>query len=388
MTVHRFPHVAIVGASERDIEGLLSPAGLRVSSMVLGELASLAHPTARPPQVLVVDVRDEAHVPPSLTALRRYHPAVGIVLVARTLDPALMLEAMRAGITECVAEPLTQADLQAAIARLSQQSAAPAASGQIFAILGAKGGVGATTVSVNVATELARIAPDQTLLVDMHLTHGDTAVFLGIEPRFSIVDALENSHRLDEAFFRGLVSHSEAGPHLLATAERPFAGGATSERVRSLIDFAAHLYRYVILDVPRSDQAMVESLDGVSRVVVVANHELPTLRSACRLVPELQQRYGKDRVSVVVNRLDRQGEITREDIERVVGMSVSHSLPNDYRSALRSLNRGRPLSLDNHSKLAAAMKGLAQDLAGASADGTDDAPSNGRFFGLFSGRRS
>jgi pilus assembly protein CpaE len=388
MSVHRFPHVAIVGARDRDLEALLSSGGLRVSSVPLADLASLAHPTARAPQVLVVDLRGESQLPQSLAALKRYQPGVGVVLVAGALDPALMLEAMRAGITECVAEPLTQADLQAAIARLSQQSAAPSVGGQVFAIMGAKGGVGATTVSVNVATELARIAPDQTLLVDMHLTGGDAAVFFGVEPRFSIVDALENSHRLDEAFFRGLVSHSEAGPHLLATSDRPFAGGATSERVRSLVDFAAHLYRYLILDVPRGDHAMVESLDGVSRIVVVANHELPTLRSACRLVPDLQQRYGKDRVSVVVNRLDRQSEITREDIERVVGMSVRHALPNDYRSALRSLNRGRPVSVDNHSKLAAAMKGLAQDLSGAVADGTDDGTGNGRFFGLFSGRRS
>ena len=77
--------------------------------------------------------------------------------------------------------------------------------------VGAKGGVGTTTVAVNVATALAKLAgTERTLLIDLHVANGDAAVFLGAEPRFSIVDALENTHRLDEAFFRGLIVRTQS----------------------------------------------------------------------------------------------------------------------------------------------------------------------------------
>ena len=79
-----------------------------------------------------------------------------------------------------------------------------------------KGGVGTTTVAVNVATALAKLEPKSTLFIDLHVANGDAAVFLGAEPRFSIVDALENTHRLDEAFFRNLIAHAKCGVDLLA----------------------------------------------------------------------------------------------------------------------------------------------------------------------------
>jgi len=383
MTIVRFPHVVIAGARERDIETMLTSSGMRSSNMALADLATLAHPSAQPPQVLVVDLRDTRTVPPALGAIKRQHPGTGIVIVCSSLEPGLMLEAMRAGVSECVPEPLTQEELQAAVARLSETPEAPPV-GQVFAVVGAKGGVGATTVAVNVATELARLAPDETLLIDLHVPAGDAAIYLGVEPRFTVMDALENTHRLDEAFFRGLVTHCEGGLHLLASADRTPTGAGT-DRSRALIEFVARFYRYVVLDLSRSDAHVMDSLDGVGRIMVVANHELPTLKSACRIVPALRQRYGKDRVETVVSRVDRQSDISHQDIEKVIGMPVRYTVPNDYRTALRSLNKGRPVSLENHSSLASAFKHIARDLAGVVAAGSKE---TGRSLFGFIGRRS
>jgi pilus assembly protein CpaE len=382
MTVVRFPHVVIAGARERDIEAMLTASGMRSSNMALADLATLAHPSAQPPQVLLVDLRDTRSVPPALAAIKRQHPAIGIVITCSSLDPSLMLEAMRAGVSECVAEPLAQAELQAAIARLSDTSEAPPV-GQVFAVIGAKGGVGATTVAVNVATELALLAPEETLLIDLHVPAGDAAIYLGVEPRFTIMDALENTHRLDEAFFRGLVTHCEGGLHLLAAGDRTPTGAGT-DRSRALIEFVARFYRYVVVDVPRSDADAMDSLDGISRIMVVANHELPTLKSACRILPALRQRYGKDRVDTVVSRVDRQAEISHQDIEKVIGTPIRHTVPNDYRTALRSLNKGRPIALENHSTLASAFKRIAGDLAGVAGASSKE---TGRSLFGFIGRR-
>ena len=377
--------VAIIGAKDRELERLLAAVNMRTSQLAFAELATLAHAAARQPDIVVVDLRGGQPLPTAVAALKRQHPTTPVLLVTTSLEPAFVLEAMRAGVNECVAEPLQAAEIETAITRLLAHKQ-PLATGQVFAFIGAKGGVGTTTVAVNVATELGRTAANRTLLIDLHLAHGDAAVFLGVEPRFSVVDALDNIHRFDDAFFKGLVVQSSAGPHLLASSDKQLAQTSSVQRVRSLVEFATSLYRYVVLDVPRSDAAALDALDQAARIIVVANQELATVRNASRIAASLRQRYGADRVTVIVNRVDTHAEIGRDDVEKVVGARVAHSVPSDYRMALRALNKGRPLALDNHNKLAASFRELAHDLAGV-APVRPAAPESSGLFGLLKGRR-
>ena len=138
------------------------------------------------------------------------------MLLASALEPALMLEGMRAGCHRSSSPSRSnQADFDAAITRLLGQRK-QVAGGPVFAFVGAKGGVGTTTTAVNVATVLAKLSKGPTLLVDLHLAYGDAAVFLGADARFSLLDALENMHRLDAEFLKSLV---------VKTALRPRAAG-------------------------------------------------------------------------------------------------------------------------------------------------------------------
>jgi Flp pilus assembly CpaE family ATPase len=221
-------------------------------------------------------------------------------------------------------------------------------------------------VAVNLAAELVRLAPGQTLLIDLHLSHGDTAIMLGAEPRFSVLDALQNTHRLDEAVFRGLVTSTSIGVDLLASADS-WSAPSTVEGIRNLLTLAARLYRYVVLDLPRSGVGAIDGLDDVTRFVVVANQELSTIRHAGGLVPALVRRYGAERVMVVASRFDPRSEIRRQDMEQVIKVPIKHTVPSDYRLALRAQNIGRPLTLDNHNRLAAAFRELTRDLAGLKA---------------------
>ena len=376
------PTVILVDPLDRDLERTLAAQGMRVTSHSGAELANLVHPAARVPDVLVIDIRGGRPLPPLLASVKRQHPHVGAVVIATDLNPTLMLEAMRSGATEFVAEPFKQADLDAAIGRVIALRATPTV-GEVFAFLGAKGGVGTTTTVVNVATSLAQDTRARTLVIDLHLSHGDAALFLAAEPRFSIVDALESTARFDGAFFRGLVAPSKAGPDVLASSDRALVHAAGTNEIRAVIEFAAQLYQYVLLDVSRSDAAALDALDAASAIVVVANQELSTVRSASRIAASLRQRYGRDRVDVIINRFDRQAEIAQHDVEKVVGNAVKHLLPSDYRLALQALNKGRPLALDNHSKLAAAYKTFARALAGLDPGAKDHPQAKGSIFGLF-----
>ena len=376
--------VTLVGSRDRVLEDRLRTAGMRSSSLEAADLATLLHPSSLPPDVVVLDLRSKSEIPPVLGSLKRQHPDTGLIIVASSLDPALMLEAMRAGVTECITE-IDRGELESAINRLVDQRVSPVA-GEVFVFVGAKGGVGTTTAAVNIATVLSKLGT--TLVIDLHLAGGDAALFLGADAHFSVVDGLENTHRLDAAFFRGLVSHTKGGPDLLASADRAAQTAVDPPRVRALIDFSAHHYRYTVIDIPRSDAAVLDSLEGATMIVVVANQELATIRSASRIATALRQRYGKDKVSVVLSRSDRQADIGLQDLQVAVGGPVKHIFPSDYRLAVASLNRGQPLVSESRSALAQAFEGYARELAGAKAAGDPAAAGKGSgLLGRLTGRR-
>jgi Flp pilus assembly CpaE family ATPase len=142
----------------------------------------------------------------------------------------------------------------------------------------------------------------------------------------------------------------------------------------------------VVLDVPRSDHALLDALEMVKTFAVVANQELGAVRSTARLAATLRQRYGTSRVKVLVARYDQNAQIGQDDVEKVVGMKVAHLFPSNYRLAIEALNAGRPIVVENHNKLAASLSGFARDLSGV----TPEVPAAERptgIFGRLSGRK-
>ncbi|HKY20082.1 MAG TPA: AAA family ATPase [Vicinamibacterales bacterium] len=371
-------NVALYGATDRELEESLRTIGVVSRSIGDRELGQMSEFGSRAADVLILDLRDQNALPVVLPDVKRRHPAMGVVIVASCQDPGLMLEAMRAGVTEWVTD-LKNNGLQAALERVCDHRTVEGPAGKIFAFLGAKGGVGTTTLSVNIAAALSKMTAAKVLVIDLHLAHGDASLYLGVEPRFSIVDAIQNPHRLDPAFFRGLVAKTKAGPDLLASSDRPVVGPLEGRGVGAVIEFAAKQYQYVVLDVPRSDSMVLDALDSVSRFSIVANQELATVRSAGRISAALRQRYGRERVGIVLSRYDKAADIAREDLAKVVGGPVSHLFPSDYRLAVEALNVGRPLVLENHSRLAGSYVEYARVLSGIPAKAREEEKSGGLF---------
>ena len=357
--------LTVVGAADSDLTDVLRTIGYQPESAPASELASMVKAPAQPADVVVVDLRRGSSVPAAVADLTRKHPTIGVVIVAARLDPALMLESLHAGAKGFVAAPLNRQEIEAAIARVAPQGAA-SAPGQVIAFVGAKGGVGTTTLAVNVATALAKQSHRGTLLIDLNLQYGDAAALLGVEPRFTVVDALENAERLDEPFMRGLVARTSAGLDLLAAPDRTPVSRIELERLRLLLDFARAQFGYTVLDVPRTEPALLDALDPTALVIAVVSQELTAVRSATRLLASLRQRYGTEHVKVILGRSDADAEIAPEDLEKVLGTTV-RVFPNDYRRALEALNRGKPLVLENHSKLASEMNRFVKELNGAPA---------------------
>lgn len=377
--------VFLVGSRDRQLEVMLR--AIVPDALATGGLELLTASVSAPkPKVVIVDLRGDSGVPPSIAGVRRSQPTTGIIVVAATMDPTMMLDAMRAGVTEFLTEPLSADELRAAIDRVRKVGVAATPDGRVYAFVGAKGGVGTTTVAINVATALRGATGTRVLLIDLHPAYGDAALFFGAEPRFSVIDALENTHRLDDAFLQGLVLKTKAGVDLLASSERSMVVPLDPARVKALIEFVRGRYAHVVLDVPRSDSAILDSLDDAAKVVIVANQELSTVRGAARMAAALRHRYGKEHVQVVVSRYDTVSEIAQEDIERVTGGAVRHTFPNNYRLAVDALNKGRPLVIENHNKLAGSFVAFAKTLGGVK-PAAEPAEARAGLLGRLTGRR-
>jgi pilus assembly protein CpaE len=363
-----------VGASfDRYIELLLEKSGLQSSCMNEQELREIAAPNAPQPDAIILDVRNDSRIPDVVMQHQRNHPHTPLVMVAPAMDPTLMLEGIRFGVKAYVTEPLTRQELEAAIRNVVSNRPSPG-TGPVYAFIGAKGGVGCTTLAVNTAAAINQMAethpmrPMQeaglsSLLIDLHVTYGDCAVFIGAEPKFSIVDALENTHRFDDAFFKGIVARTPDRPPLLASSDRLMATPLDPKRVQALIEFASYRYDHVVLDVSRSDSVVLDALTPVTTFAVVVSQELATVRSGRAIAAALRQRYGREKVQVVLNRRDSQAEITEDDVQDAIGEKIAFTFPSDYRAAVQAVNRGVPLVVEGHGKLPAALRQFASELA-------------------------
>jgi pilus assembly protein CpaE len=379
--------VTVVGGQDRELDAALRGCGAMPNLVPMAEFAALAQPSAKQPDVIVVDLRGHAGVPPALAALKRQHAATPVIIIAKSLDPELMLSAMRAGANECLAEPVSQGDLDAALTRVAARQAAPAAS-QSFAIVGVKGGVGATSLAVNVATSLARVASAGALLVDLHVARGEAALYLGIEPRFTVVDALDNIQKLDDAFFRSLIARAPSSRlELLASPDAAGPARLDQSRVRTLLDFTSKMFEFTVVDVPRTEPAALDALDGMKSIVVVMTQEVAAVRSAAAMMNRLRQRYGKERPIVVLNAKENHSDVAREDIEQVIGAPVAYTIPCDPRTSLDALNKGRPIVLDNHNNLAGSFEKFARSLAGLKKAEKAEAQTGGGWLNRLTGRK-
>jgi pilus assembly protein CpaE len=350
--------ISFVSNDER-LPEIFKAAGLKATRLTEAEARTLGN-TADAPAVLVLDARPHQQLAPWLNEVQRKQPGLAVVVIVSTLDARFILEAMRVGIKECLPEPITPQALEEAVRRLVVGEQRERA-GQIVAFVGAKGGVGTTTLAVNTAAALAKTAGSPPLLIDLHVARGDAALLMGAEPRFSVLDAFENLHKVDESFLSGLVEKAQCGAHVLASTARPVNVTTSPTATRTLLELAARRYRITVLDVPRTDPAMLESLDPATVIAIVTSQELSAVRGAAAIVATLRQRYGSQRLRVVINRYDKNGPVSSKDIAKAVGEPVACLIPSDYRVAAEAINVGRPI-VSEDSRLAKALRTAAAEL--------------------------
>jgi pilus assembly protein CpaE len=351
---------------------------LRASGVPIGIVEERRSGEGTTSDVYIIDIRSDASSGmATIERLRAAHPGVAIFAVANSAEPDLILQAMRAGANEFfpwtgdgVARS-TEESFQGAVRKTAARRDAVNASARqpcvTHVFLGAKGGAGTTTVAVNCAVELARVTKKPTAIVDLKPCLGEVALFLGVRPRFTVLDAIENLHRLDREFLRELMSRHKSGLDILAGSEqfdRPNAQDGVG--VEELLRVLGKLYDYIVIDAGNLINACaVAALYAADTVFLVANPDVPSIRNAQRLVDRVRQLgAGSERIRVLLNRTTDQHLIAPKQIETALGYGIHHSFASDYRTVSTALNSGVPLTLTNHSEISAQFGSFTRQLLG------------------------
>ena len=278
---------------------------------------------ATPPDFIIVDIRaDVSSAMATVERLRGSFAGAGIFAVANAAEPDLILQAMRAGANEFFAWPPVEETFHGAVRRTAArrettQGARASTTNLVF--FGAKGGAGTTTVAVNCGVELARLSKRPTVIVDLKPGLGEVGLFLGVRPRFSIVDAIDNLHRLDREFLRELVTKHKSGLEILAGSEhfdRP--GGGDASAIEELFRLLARQYEYIVVDAgSQLNACSTAALFAADTMFLVANPDVPSVRNAQRLLDRIRQLGAAgERVRFLLNRAAEPFPIPLKQIER------------------------------------------------------------------------
>ncbi|MDQ8160536.1 MAG: P-loop NTPase [Gemmatimonadota bacterium] len=307
-----------------------------------------------------------------------------IIGTAAGATQELILGALRAGIPEFVPAPLNPEELDVAVRRLVRRmEPALRTRGKIIAVYSAKGGLGTTTVAVNVATAIAREHTDERVaLVDFVVVGGDVRVVLDLKPSYDIGDLVMKVDRIDGELLSSLMTPGPSGMLVLPSSDRPEVQDLIESNAASAIlsQLRAH-FNYVVLDLEHYlGERTIGALDTADRIVLVTQLSVPALRSTQRTLNLFNRLgYAPAKVAVVVNRANAESPLTIGDAETVLGRAINGKLPNDFTACADATTKGIPvLEHEPNSSLANSYRHLAANLVGtpeaesAAANGTSN----------------
>jgi len=285
-----------------------------------------------------------------VTQLHEASPECTILVTSSSTDGNLILRAMRAGVREFLPQPVRFEDLVAALERISDQRYGrgenKSRSCNVIAVAGSTGGVGTTSVAVNLGCALAADERNSVALIDIDLCLGDADVFLDTIPDYTLVDVAQNVTRLDFTLLKRSLTKHSSGLYLLPRpVQLEDVALISGDDLRRVIGLMKATFTHLILDLSKSYSAIdMVALEMASNVLLVTQLDLPCLRNVVRLMSSFGQIEGlKEKVKIVVNRAGLDNTIGLKKAQETIGRDIFWQLPNDYRVMVEVRNNGVPL---------------------------------------------
>ena len=299
-----------------------------------------------------------------------------------------MRRAMRAGAREALFGPLNRTTLLELIHEIYidqerrrtpafARAADPNFQARVIPITGAKGGVGKTTVAVNLAVAILRETNEPTVLIDLYAQYGDVAMLLNLLPRRTLSELadLDSSH-IDEQLLEDSMESHYSGLRVLFTAKTPVALDAINvPLIENVIGLLKRNYRYIVIDVPPIlHPTTLYALSHATTALIVANlHDLTTLNDTRQLLQTLTAKYlAREKIKVVLNRMVKNNRIQLADIEKTMGHPADVLIPNDGRVVPEAINTGNPFVITHaNAPVSLSIRKFARELAGLTQVGSN-----------------
>jgi pilus assembly protein CpaE len=293
--------------------------------------------------------------------------AIAMVYSAHT-DSDLLLRAMRVGSREFLTLPFNPGAMAEALVRASALHSVTRpqskAEGRLLVFLGAKGGSGVTTLACNYTVSLAQESGQKTILIDLNLPLGDAAINLGVKPRYSIVNALQNSSRLDASFLSTMLTKHSSGLSVLAAPSELATVQFSDDAVDKLLKVACEEFDYVVVDAgSRLDLQHTRLYDESSTIYLVTQVGIPELRNSNRLISMLSA-AGSPKLLIVINRYDpRSLEIDEAHLTKALTRPADWKIPNNYAAVRRMQNTATSL-MEDDSEISRAIRQMTRAVCG------------------------
>ena len=289
---------------------------------------------------------------------------IKVILIAEDVTPAALHQLLRQGADEFVPYPLPEGELMAAIKRLRQPPAAkPAAEasklaeggdGVILAVQGLAGGVGASTLAVNLAWELATVAKEnapRVCLLDLDLQRGAAATYLDLPRREAVFEMLNDTEGMDEEVFaQALVTHEEKLQVLTAPADLVPLDIVTPQDIERVLDMAARHFDFVVVDMPGAVVQWTETVLTAAHVYfALVELEMRSAQNTLRLKQALQaEDLPFEKLRFALNRAPRftdlNGKARVKRMAESLGISIELHLSDGGRQVAQSGDHGTPLA--------------------------------------------
>lgn len=341
-------------------------------SVSTGSAQTLANVLRRQqPEVILLDIEEsDEETMLQIESALKIAPSTHAVLVSPDQSTALLMRAMRAGVREILPAPMTAETLKLAInharGHLSLAKPQDTKVGQVIAMIPAKGGAGATFLAANLAFALSKLGK-RVAVLDLNLYFGDLILFTGSHKVASnLFDLARQGERLDAALLDSSMVKVSEHLHILAASDTPeHASEISTTGLDRLIELARNQYDFVVLDLSSMlDQVTLKALDFADNIYLTMQLNLPSLHAAKRIVAFFRDRgYPPDKLGIVVNRFEKGGYISLEDVTKTTRSKIDRTIQNSFSAVSASVNQGIPiLDLSPRDPVARALVEWAQEL--------------------------
>ncbi|MGP0592504.1 AAA family ATPase [Nitrospira sp. T9] len=299
-----------------------------------------------------------------------------IFLTAARLESNILLEAMRAGAKEFLAQPLQKQEVSDAITRFLERATVPVrqgdgqrAAGKVLAFFGGKGGVGTTSIAVNLAAAIKKGPNNPSVaLVDVNQHGGDLPLYLDLQPNHSFRDISTDLSRLDQAFLIRVLTKTELGIQVLPSGYDDLSTGRLSpDCVEATLRLLQSSFDYVILDCGHVlDLTTKKALELATLILVTSTLMVPVVHRTKRILELLRgSGFPAEKIRLVMNRFLSAEQDVLKETEEILKQKAFWLLPNDYPSASQAVNSGKALiDVAPRSAVAQSYRDLASSFGG------------------------